>query len=116
MLLDIERTEHEGMSVLTVLGDLDVASAPALRSRLIEAVNSTKRGLVLDLRKVPFIDSFGLGALISAHKRTAAHADGAQPLMVLADPVGPVAQLLRLTQLDTILDVRPDFETARAGE
>lgn len=123
MLLDIERTEHEGMVVLAVLGDLDVASAPLLRTQVIEAVNSGPSGLVLDLRKVAFIDSFGLGAVISAHKRSSARQSepateppAIRPLMVLVDPDGPVATLLQLTQLDSILDVRPDLETARVGE
>ena len=108
MLLHIEATQHEGTTVLTMLGDLDVASAPQLRSQVIEAISHGPVDLVLDLRNVDFIDSFGLGVIISALKRTAL-VD--RKLQLLTDPGGPVSELLRITDLDRILEVRPGLET-----
>jgi anti-sigma B factor antagonist len=49
-------------------GRLDLELAPAFRSRLQELIESGHRNLVIDLAEVSFIDSSGLGALISALK------------------------------------------------
>lgn len=56
-----------GHHLVAVAGDLDAASAPRLRSVLSELVGQGSGGLrdvVVDLRRVPFMDSSGLGALI----------------------------------------------------
>lgn len=53
-------------AVVTVTGDVDLATAPELRSRLAPTVESAAgdgRGLVVDLRDVCYLDSSGLRLL-----------------------------------------------------
>jgi anti-sigma B factor antagonist len=56
-------------TVVGVTGELDVASAPALRDRLLALVNRGAPSLVVDLRGVTFIDSTGIGSLLRIHHR-----------------------------------------------
>jgi anti-anti-sigma factor len=57
--------EREGEDVrLLVAGELDIASAPVLASRIEE---ERPRALLLDLSAVTFIDSTGLRAVLAAH-------------------------------------------------
>jgi anti-sigma B factor antagonist len=56
-------------TVVGVTGELDVASAPALRDRLLALINRGAPSLVVDLRGVTFIDSTGVGSLLRIHHR-----------------------------------------------
>ena len=55
--------------VITVAGELDMATAPALRERLSRAIAAGASALVLDLRGVTFMDSIGLAAILLARSR-----------------------------------------------
>jgi anti-sigma B factor antagonist len=52
-----------------VSGELDLATAPALREHLANALSRCGAALVVDLTDVTFCDSSGLGALVATHRR-----------------------------------------------
>ncbi len=54
--------------LLTVSGELDIATAPELRRRLTSVIEAGARRLVIDLRPVSFMDSVAMAAII--HTRT----------------------------------------------
>jgi anti-sigma B factor antagonist len=66
-LLDPHRTGTH--TVVGVAGELDVASAPALRDSLLGLLNRGVPSLVVDLRGVTFVDSTGVGSLLRIHHR-----------------------------------------------
>src|SRR4029077_20037447 len=96
--LTIAARHERGSPVVTVAGEIDIATATRLRERLFELAASS-RPLVADLDPVPFIDSAGLAALGGAANRAAAH--GGSLHVVCARP--QVRQLFRLTGLDRTL-------------
>jgi anti-sigma B factor antagonist len=51
---------------VTVAGQIDIYTAPELRQLLIDLVNQGNYRIVLNMDKVPFIDSTGLGVLVGA--------------------------------------------------
>ena len=55
--------------VLSVSGELDMATAPDLRERLTAATDGGATALVVDLRRVKFMDSVGLAAILHARSR-----------------------------------------------
>jgi anti-anti-sigma factor len=63
----IRQNRADGMT-LTVRGEIDLASAPALERELRD-VESRARRIVLDLAGLEFMDSSGLHALIDAQRR-----------------------------------------------
>jgi anti-sigma B factor antagonist len=69
MDLRLELSERDGIPVLTVYGEVDVSTAPRLRQELIEVASSGSRRAVVDLEPVEFLDSTGLGVLVSGLKR-----------------------------------------------
>lgn len=76
---------NESTEVAALDGDLDLEHAPALRRTLRELLGRGSRTVVVDLRRVSFLDSSGLAALIDAHR--AAHADGRRFLLIKPKPL-----------------------------
>lgn len=61
-------SELQGVPLLEVSGEVDLGTLPQLQRALERALNRNGNQIILDLRKVSFIDSSGVGALISAKK------------------------------------------------
>ena len=65
--LDEESLDPSGL-LLTVSGELHLATAPELRARLTAAIDAGVNRLVIDLRPLSFLDSVALAALLHARK------------------------------------------------
>jgi anti-sigma B factor antagonist len=59
----------DGSVLLTIAGELDIATVPVVRDRLTAVTDAGARRLVIDLREVSFMDSTGLAAFIHAKMR-----------------------------------------------
>jgi anti-sigma B factor antagonist len=90
-------------AVLQPTGRLNMVAAPAFKNLVEETVASGQSRIVVDLGQVTFIDSSGLGALISGLKATR-QAGGD---LRIADVPEQVMTVLRLTNLDRVLRVHP---------
>ena len=62
-------TNGDGVTVLTVAGDLDFYTASLLRTPLLQLASTPSTVIVLDLASLSFIDSTGVGLLIFGFKR-----------------------------------------------
>src|SRR2546427_11338590 len=70
MALEVEtRTADNGITVVAPTGRLDVAGAPALKEAISEVVKNGPPRIVIDMEGVSFVDSTGLGSVISALKQ-----------------------------------------------
>ncbi len=86
---------------------LDATKAPILREELIRRVEAGHDRIVLDLSATEFMDSSGLGALVSCLKRL-----GSRGALAVVGTKGEVARLFRLTRMDRVFALHPDLETA----
>jgi anti-anti-sigma factor len=87
---------HGDAATLHLKGELDVASAPAMRDEIVRLVSDGTARLVFECSQLEFIDSTGLGVLIGARARCLA-ADGSVEL----HGVRPALQrLLAVTGID----------------
>ena len=109
--LAVERTSRDGVDVLSVEGEIDVASAPRLISALNDAVAEAVRSVVIDLTSVEFMDSTGLALLIDAHRRLKRRRKG----FAVVCPAGPLRRVFEVTDMVDTLHVCPDRETAAAA-
>lgn len=64
-----EEALENGGVLLTISGEVDIATAPALRERANAIVEAGVRRLVLDLRAVAFMDSTALAVFLRAKAR-----------------------------------------------
>jgi anti-sigma B factor antagonist len=95
-------------TVLEVGGEVDVYTAPRLRERLVELVDSGVRNVVVDLGRVDFLDSTGLGVLVGALKRLRA-AGGTFGLVCSKEPL---LKIFRITALDQVFPIFGSVEAA----
>jgi anti-sigma B factor antagonist len=95
-------------TVLEVGGEVDVYTAPRLRERLVELVDGGARDVVVDLGRVDFLDSTGLGVLVGALKRLRA-ANGTFGLVCSKEPL---LKIFRITALDQVFPIYPSVEAA----
>ncbi|MDN4597743.1 STAS domain-containing protein [Leifsonia virtsii] len=98
----------DGVAVLAAEGRINLVTATAVRREVQRVVDEGHTRLALDLSRVEFIDSSGLGALVSGLK-TARTAGGDLRLVAASEQV---AGVLRLTNLDRILRVYPGPDDA----
>jgi anti-anti-sigma factor len=95
----------DGVVVVVLEGELDLAATPLLRARVDEV---TAPALVLDFRRATFIDSAVLKELLRARAELAAR----DVRLVLAGVPAPIRRLLDLTRTSELFEDAPDVETA----
>ncbi|MGW7820520.1 STAS domain-containing protein [Streptomyces puniciscabiei] len=88
-------------TVVSLHGEMDVLTVPALSRRLDALTACPQPDLVLDLRPVTFIDCAGLGALCRARNRTLARRGR---LRLIAESAG-FRRILRVTGLGGVFEV-----------
>jgi len=95
--------------IIHLAGDLDLESAPALTAELSKQLGA--RPVLLDLDRIEFMDSSGLGALVGAHKEAVA-SGGA---LLLAAPGPRVQRILKVTKLNEVFAVYETVDQAVAS-
>ncbi|WLQ68580.1 MULTISPECIES: STAS domain-containing protein [Streptomyces] len=98
------RHPADSIAVLTVAGEIDVDSVPALRTRALELIRQGRPHLVLDLAPVEFCDSSGLNTMIGI-LRYAKDRHGSLSL------VGPPPHLTRLLDVTGVGELMPVLPT-----
>ena len=81
--LDITVRNEGGVVIAAVTGEIDISTVARLRERLYELADNGGT-LIVDLNRVEFIDSTGLGALVGTARRIAEH--GGSLYAVCAQP------------------------------
>jgi anti-sigma B factor antagonist len=102
-LLEISVSHMEEQTLIVLAGELDESTAPALRAELLAAIEHIRGEFVLDIERVTFLDSTGLGLFVSAHKKIEALGS---TLTILA-PNPMVRHTLEITGLTGVLTIRP---------
>ena len=93
----------DAVCVVTPAGEIDLATAPLLKSGLVGLLGDGYTRFVVDLAAVRYLDSTGLGVLIAFARRLTE--DG---VVALAQPPAPVSALLEITGLDATFEVFVD--------
>jgi anti-sigma B factor antagonist len=108
--LDVTTEQHPGHTRVILIGELDIASSGELEEQLAAIEVDSPATLLLDLRRVDFIDSTGLRALIAADERARS---AGRRLAVVRGP-DAVAHLLAVTQLDQRFEMVDDPDAVGA--
>ncbi|WP_051022565.1 STAS domain-containing protein [Nocardia pneumoniae] len=105
--LEVQVRSADDAVIVTVHGEIDMASAPRLQSALDEALRNAPPAVVVDMSNVGFLGSAGLSVLVAASE-----AAGSGALRVV--PSDAARRPIELTALDRLLTVFDTVEDALA--
>ena len=98
--------------MIAVRGELDLSTAPDLRSAILEAITEHPgECVVVDLNGVEFIDSIGFGVLIGGRRR----AQGEDGDLVLVNSGHMVRHALEVTGLTRVFEIHDSVEEASSA-
>lgn len=100
-MLEINRTDQEAVTILTLRGHLDALNAPSLKRETEELVGQKRTQVVFDMSQLELIDSSGVGAIVSLFKQVRTrHGD-----VKIASLHGQPREIFKLLRLDRAFDL-----------
>ena len=96
----------DDVPVIRAAGELDLSTVPEMRAVVAEVAERRPRALVFDFSEISYMDSSGLGILVSAKKRLGSYRG--EVAVVTAQT--SVLKALSLSGLDQIVGVFPSVE------
>ena len=109
--LKLGHYSKDGIEVVDVEGEIDIYTAPRLRDLLLDLASKTSYQLIVNLEKVGFLDSTGLGVLIGGLKRVRAH-DGSLDLVCTQERI---LRIFRITGLTKVFGIYETVDQAIAA-
>ena len=97
---DLTTTERDGLAVVSVVGELDCATAPLLGA-VLGGLADPGRVILVDLSDTEFLDCAGVGVLANAYQ----HLCQLGGALFLDSPRREVSRVLRWTQLDRMITI-----------
>lgn len=104
MSLTVQSRQRDGVVVVAVAGELDMATAPQLQTHIAELLEQGRNRLVFDLAEVSFCDSTGLSVFVRA-KNNSDETDGSVRL------AAPQRGVLRILEVSGLVEVLPTYAT-----
>jgi anti-sigma B factor antagonist len=95
--------------VISVEGELDLATAPRLKWMLIDSLQAGQSQLVVDLSQTSFMDSTALGVLVAVNRSLDADA-----ALAIACPRATVLRIFELSGMDAVFAIFATLDEALA--
>ena len=111
MSLTVRTGERDAMVVVSVAGELDMATAPQLQDQITDLLDRGRNRLVFDLTDVSFCDSTGLSVFVRAKNSC----DESGGVVRLAAPQRGVLRILEVSGLVEVLQTYPSVDEAVTG-
>jgi anti-sigma B factor antagonist len=109
--LSVSSSERGSVTVVHVEGEIDVYTAPLLREVLDKQVAAGRTDLVVDLEKVTFMDSTGLGVLVGRLKLVR----GQNGTLRIVSAQERILKVFKITGLDKVFHIYATVDEALAA-
>ncbi len=105
--MDISTRSKSDVVILDISGEIDLYNAPEIKDVIAKLIEEKKYQIIINLEKVSYIDSSGIGALISSLSNLKRYQGGLKIINV-AGSVRKVFELTKLTSFFEIFDAEAD--------
>jgi anti-sigma B factor antagonist len=112
--LKLGHYNKDGIEVIDVEGEIDIHTAPRLRDLLIDLASKNNYQLVVNMQKVEFLDSTGLGVLVGGLNRVRPH-DGSLDLVCTRERILNIFKITGLTKVFGIHETVDEAIAAQKG-
>jgi len=110
--MEFKIAEQDGVVIISLIGKImGGPEAGQINEQINSNIDQGKKRIIIDLEKVEWMNSSGLGILIGAIQ-TLKNNDGSLCLINVSDRI---KELLRITKLINVFDIKPDLESAMAS-
>jgi anti-sigma B factor antagonist len=106
--MELNVREKEGITILDIEGEIDLYNAPTLKNIINDLINDRKYEIILNLEKVSYIDSSGIGAIISSLSNLKKY----QGALKLLNVQSAVRKVFELTKLISFFEIYSDENEA----
>ncbi len=106
--MEIDVREVDKVVILDINGEIDLYNAPEIKSKITELMESGKSDIIINLKKVSYIDSSGIGVLISSLSNLKKAGGSLKIINVFAS----VRKVFELTKLTSFFDIYDSEEEA----
>ena len=97
------------VAVLDLVGKITIGEGDVvLREKVLDLLEAGEKNVLLNLEKVSYMDSAGIGELVACYKRSKEKGG----IVKLLKPSGKVLDLLQLTKLEEVFDTYTDEKVA----
>ena len=94
--------------VLSITGDVDLYSSPAVRKELISLTDHKVKNILVDLNRVSYMDSSGVATLVEGLQQIGKY----KGRLALFGLHSVVKEVFELSRLDKVFDIYPDQKSA----
>src|SRR6056297_1499921 len=98
--LKFETQDSDGKNIVRISGDIDAYHSPKLKEKMEELIKSDSKILILEFSEVPYIDSAGLGTLVSVLRETRNY----QKELKIVGLRKNIKRIFEMTRLDNIFE------------
>ncbi len=106
--MEIKKREENDVVILEIEGEIDLYNAPTLKDVIKDYIGQQKYNIVINLAKVSYIDSSGIGALISSLSNLKKYQGG----LKITNVTGSVRKVFELTKLTNFFEIYDDENSA----
>lgn len=106
-MIETESKEEGVLIVSLIQPRLDAVNAPLFREKLFNAIADGKLRLVIDMSRVDFVDSSGIGAMVAVLKRLGPRGD-----LAVSGLRPSVDRAFKLTRMDKVFTIFADTPAA----
>jgi anti-sigma B factor antagonist len=99
--MEISRRDSGDIVILDVNGEIDLYNAPEIKDTINKLIEEKKYNVVINLDKVSYIDSSGIGALISSLSNLKKYQGG----LKICNVSGSVRKVFELTKLTSFFEI-----------
>jgi len=99
--MEISQREKDAITILDIQGEIDLYKAPEIKDIIQKLIEAQKYNVIINLEKVSYIDSSGIGALISSLSNLKKYQGGLKIINVYAS----VKKVFELTKLTSFFEI-----------
>jgi len=111
--MNVTINQRGRIAVVAYEGSLTIGfTADLFEEGTIKALSSDSRGIVLDLRKLTYLDSAGVGVIVGCAKRAV---ELGKVVKIVLQPISATSRIFKVTQLERAFEIFDDLDRAVAS-